>query len=85
MTNLKMSPFCPEEKSNHEPLWSLTKKEGVFSCLNGDRPFSSRPARFSETLRPTTWLTGRRALISSSKDGGKRMRLRIGVSSYPHM
>ena len=58
MTNLKMSPFCPEEKSNQEPLWSLTKNEGVFSCLKGDRPFSSRPARFSATLRATTWLTG---------------------------
>ena len=77
ITNLKMSPFWPEEKSNQEPLWSLTKKEGVRSCLKGERPFISRPARLSATLRATTWLTGSRARISSSRDGGKRMGLRI--------
>ena len=70
-----MSPFWPDEKSNHEPLWSLTKNEGVRSCLKGERPFSSRPARFSATLRATTWLTGSLVRISSSRDGGKRMGL----------
>ena len=73
ITNLKMSPFWPEEKSNQEPLWSLTKKEGVFSCLKGESPFISRPARLSDTLRATTWLTGSRARISSRSEGGKRM------------
>ncbi len=68
-----MSPFWPEEKSNQEPLWSLTKNEGVLSCLKGESPFISRPARFSATLRATTWLTGSRARISSSREGGKRM------------
>src|SRR5689334_3444129 len=75
ITNLKMSPFWPDEKSNQEPLWSLTKNEGVFSCLKGERPLSSRPARLSETRRPTTWLTGRRVRISSSREGGKRIEL----------
>ena len=39
-----MLPFLPEEKSNHAIFWSLTKNEGVFSLLNGDSPFHSRPA-----------------------------------------
>ena len=41
---------------------------------------NSRPARFSATLRDTTWLTGSRARISSSTDGGKR----IGVRTAPN-
>ena len=69
-----MSPFWPDEKSNQDPLWSLTKKDGVRSCLKGESPFISRPARFKLTLRATTWLTGSRVRISSSRDGGKRMR-----------
>jgi hypothetical protein len=43
MMKSKMLPFLPEEKSNQASFWSLTKKDGVFSLLNGDRPFSSRP------------------------------------------
>ena len=39
MTKSKMLPFLPEEKSNQASFWSLTKKDGVFSLLNGDRPF----------------------------------------------
>ena len=82
-----MSPFWPEEKSNQEPLWSLTKNEGVLSCLKGESPFNSRPARFSATLRATTWLTGSRARISSSRDGGKRMGLRnqLGRRRTPYV
>ena len=38
-----MLPFLPEEKSNQACFWSLTKKDGVFSLLNGDRPLNSRP------------------------------------------
>ena len=72
ITNLKMSPFWPDEKSNQEPLWSLTKNEGVRSCLKGERPFISRPARFSATLRATTWLTGSRRGFHRA-GGGKRM------------
>ena len=45
MTKSKMLPFLPEEKSNQACFWSLTKKDGVFSLLNGDRPLNSRPAR----------------------------------------
>ena len=65
MTKSKMLPFLPEEKSNHACFWSLTKNDGVFSLLNGDRPFHSRPAFCSFTRRPTTSETGRRAFSSS--------------------
>src|SRR5262245_47258187 len=85
ITNLKMSPFWPEEKSNHEPLWSLTKNEGVFSCLKGDRPLSSRPARLSKTFRPTTWLTGSRVRISSSREGGKRIEGSKAAAAIAHV
>ena len=47
-----MLPFLPEEKSNHAIFWSLTKNDGVFSLLNGDSPFHSRPALRSFTRRP---------------------------------
>ncbi len=57
-----MLPFLPEEKSNHAAFWSFTKNDGVFSLLNGDSPFHSRPAFLSFTRRPTTSETGRRAL-----------------------
>ena len=63
----KMLPFLPEEKSNHACFWSLTKNEAVFSLLNGDRPFHSRPDRFSCTREPTTSETGSRAFKSSMK------------------
>ena len=36
-------PVLAEEKSNHAIFWSLTKNEGVFSWLNGERPLHSRP------------------------------------------
>ena len=62
-----------------EALLVVDVKEGVFSGLNGERPLNSRPARLSGTLRATTWLTGSRARISSSRDGGKRMGLRVAV------
>ena len=68
-----MSPFLPAEKSNHLPLMSLTKKEGVFSALKGERPANSLPCFLSFTLRPTTADTARRARISSRKESGKRM------------
>ena len=42
-------------------FWSFTKNDGVFSLLNGDSPFHSRPAFLSCTRRPTTSETGRRA------------------------
>ena len=73
MTKSKIEPFLPEEKSNHACFWSLTKKDGVFSWLNGDSPFHSRPAFFSFTRRPTTSETGRRVRISSRNSGEKRM------------
>ncbi len=68
-----MLPFLPEEKSNHIIFASLTKNEGVFSLLNGDRPFISRPARVSLTRLPTTSETGMRARSSSRNWGEKRM------------
>ena len=58
----RCSPFLPEEKSNQACFWSLTKNDGVFSLLNGDRPFHSRPDFCNFTRRPTTSETGRRAL-----------------------
>ena len=73
MRKSKMLPFLPEEKSNHACFWSLTKNEAVFSLLNGDRPFHSRPAFFNATRRPTTSETGRRAFNSSRNCGEKRM------------
>ncbi len=68
-----MLPFLPEEKSNHAIFWSLTKNDGVFSWLNGERPFHSRPALRSLTRRPTTSETGSRAFNSSRNWGEKRM------------
>ena len=76
MTKSKMLPFLPEEKSNQACFWSLTKNDGVFSLLNGDRPLNSRPERCSFTRRPTTSETGRRAFSSSRNWGVKRMDLR---------
>ena len=75
MTKSKIAPFLPEEKSNQACFWSLTKKDGVFSLLNGDRPFNSRPERTSLTRRPTTSETGSRAFSSSRNWGVKRMAL----------
>src|SRR5262245_17243316 len=77
MTKSKIEPFLPEEKSNQACFWSLTKNDGVFSRLNGDSPFHSRPAFFSLTRRPTTSETGSRALSSSRKLGEKRMLSRV--------
>ena len=68
-----MLPCLPEEKSDHISFWSLTKKDGVFSCWNGDSPFHSRPAFFNFTRRPTTSETGSRARSSSRNWGVKRM------------
>src|SRR5476651_1300543 len=73
MIKSKMLPFFPDEKSNQASFWSLTKKDGVFSLLNGDRPFNSRPERCNFTRRPTTSETGRRAFNSSRNWGVKRM------------
>ena len=73
MTKSKMLPFLPEEKSNHAPFWSLTKKDGVFSGLKGESPFHSRPAFFSCTRRRTTSDTGNRARISSMNPWLKRI------------
>ena len=79
ITKSKMLPFLPEEKSNQACFWSFTKKDGVFSLLNGDRPLNSRPERTSFTRRPTTSDTGRRAFSSSRNCGVKRMGFgRIG-------
>ena len=65
ITKSKMLPFLPEEKSNQAIFWSLTKNEGVFSLLEGESPFHSRPAFLSRTRRPTTSETGSRARNSS--------------------
>src|SRR5262249_43746822 len=68
-----MLPFLPEEKSNQACFWSFTKKDGVFSLLNGDSPLNSRPERVSLTRCPTTSETGSRAFSSSRNWGVKRM------------
>ena len=61
----------------------VDEERGRCSCLKGERPCISRPARFRATLRATTWLTGSRARMSSRRDGGKRMGVRIsGVSTH---
>jgi len=73
MTKSKMLPFLPEEKSNQACFWSFTKKDGVFSLLNGDRPFHSRPERTSLTRLLTTSETGSRAFSSSRNCGVKRI------------
>src|SRR5256885_6994632 len=78
ITKSKMLPFLPEEKSNQAAFWSFTKNDGVFSLLNGESPFHSRPAFFSLTRRPTTSDTGRRDRRSSRNEGGKRMVIRKG-------
>ena len=69
---VKMSPFLRRE-IEPVPFWSLTKKDGVFSALNGERPANSRPCLRSFTRRPTTAEAGSRARISSRKEAGKRM------------
>src|SRR5262249_6322375 len=76
ITKSKMLPFLPDEKSNQAAFWSFTKKDGVFSLLNGERPVHSRPAFFSATRRPTTSETGRRERKSSRNEAGKRMVIR---------
>src|SRR3954471_1041217 len=73
ITKSKMLPFLPEEKSNQAAFWSFTKNDAVFSLLNGDSPFHSRPAFFKDTRRPTTSETGRRAFKSSRKSDEKRI------------
>src|SRR6476469_4849475 len=73
MTKSKMFPFKPDEKSNQACFSSLTKKDGVFSCWNGDSPLNSRPAFFSLTRRPTTSEAGSRARSSSRNWGVKRI------------
>ena len=73
ITKSKMLPFLPEEKSNHIAFSSLTKNDGVFSWLKGERPFHSRPDFFSCTRRRTTSDTGSRARRSSRNCGVKRM------------
>ncbi len=73
MTKSKMFPFRPDEKSNQACFSSLTKKDGVFSCWNGDSPLYSRPAFFSLTRRPTTSEAGSRSRSSSRNWGVKRM------------
>ena len=84
ITKSKMLPFLPDEKSNHAAFWSFTKNDGVFSLLNGDSPFHSRPAFLSWTRRPTTSETGRRDFKSSRNRSGKRMGDLGALSqSYP--
>ena len=73
MMKSKIEPFLPEEKSNQASFWSLTKKDGVFSLLNGDKPLNSRPERMSLTRLPTTSETGSRAFSSSKNCGVKRI------------
>src|SRR5205814_4148908 len=73
ITKSKMFPFKPDEKSNQACFSSLTKKDGDFSCWNGDSPLNSLPAFFSFTRRPTTSETGSRARSSSRNWGVKRM------------
>ena len=73
MRKSKMLPFLPDEKSNHIAFWSLTQNDGVFSLLNGDNPFHSRPALRNFTRRPTTSETGSRARSSSRNCGVNRM------------
>src|SRR4029453_751679 len=70
----KIVPFLCDEKSNQAIFWSLTKNEGVFSWLNGDSPFHSRPALRNLTRRPTASETGSRARSSSRNWGEKRMQ-----------
>ena len=83
--NAKMSPCLPDEKSWKNPFWSLTKKEGVFSALKGERPAHSRPCLRSLTRLPTTSDTGSRARISSRKAGvnfmGPRLAPRPALAS----
>ena len=57
----KASPCLPDEKSWKKPFWSLTKNDGVFSALNGDKPRHSRPSLRNLTRVPATSDTGRRA------------------------
>src|SRR5579871_2707448 len=83
MRKSKMLPFLPDEKSNHIAFWSLTQNDGVFSLLNGDSPFHSRPALRNFTRRPTTSETGSRARSSSRNCGVKRMVIRVSVPPKP--
>ena len=79
LTKAKMSPCLPEEKSWKKPFWSLTKNDGVFSALKGERPAHSRPCLRSSTRRPTTSDTGSRARISSRNSVGNFMGTRLAA------
>ncbi len=80
----KPSPCLPDEKSWKNPFWSLTKKEGLFSALNGDSPAHSRPCFRSLTFFLTTSDTGTRARISSRKEGGNFMAGLFSRSLHDH-
>ena len=75
----KASPCLPDEKSWKKPFWSLTKNEGVFSAVKGERPRHSRPSLRNLTRFPATSETGSRALISSRNSGGNFMGGRLAL------
>src|SRR5262249_2493896 len=54
ISNLKISPVLPLEKSCHICLRSTTVKLGDFSLLNGERHFHSEPAFFRPGFRRLT-------------------------------
>ena len=61
-------------------LLVIDVNDGVFSLLNGDSPFHSRPALRNFTRLPTTSETGSRARSSSRNCGVKRMVIRSRVA-----
>ena len=55
-----MSPCLPELKSWKKPFSSLTKKDGDFSLVKGERPANSRPLTL-ELHRPPDDVRGTQA------------------------
>ena len=61
-----MSPCSPQPKQCHVSRSGVTMNDGVFSAWKGQSPLYTVPARFSETVSPTTSMTGSLDLISAT-------------------
>jgi hypothetical protein len=70
-----MSPCSPQPKQCQVSRSGVTMNDGVFSAWKGQRPLWTVPARFSETVSPTTSATGSFDLISATMPDEVLIRL----------